>query len=237
MSEIAHFARVRGGVKRAVQLFALVVFLLPGCTGGGSKSAGGPDDSDLIKNENFHKDPIAKFAGTVTIDGQPPKKDCTVFVILTDANHLDENSHGQLPKHFAACNAEGKFAFSTYGRFDGVPAGKYALTFVELHKVVKRAGGGKRKTGSTVPGPSKDGGGGSGGSFAFPDELKNLYADPDKHIKEPRFSLDLKPPGQEDYRFDLAVAGKETAKRPAHGIASISPRELEVPPTSVSAKN
>src|ERR1700722_2435735 len=85
-------------------------------------------DSAFLKNAEFPRERLAKFSGKVTVDGQPPKKDCTVFVILTDPKHLDENAHGILPKYYAACDPEGNFGFSMYDRHDGVAAGKYVVT-------------------------------------------------------------------------------------------------------------
>jgi hypothetical protein len=54
----------------------------------------------------------------------------------------------------------------------------------------------------------------SRGDLQPPDELKNLYNDPDKNAKEEKFKLDLKLPGQEGYQVDLAVAGKEPVETP-----------------------
>jgi hypothetical protein len=231
MSLFARIGRECRSLRFAIYLLAIV--LLAGC-GHGTHAGGQADDSDFLKHENFQKDPIAKFAGTVTIDGQPPRKDCTMFVILTDPKHLDENGRGQLPKHFAACNAEGKFAFSTYGVFDGVAAGKYVATFMELHNFAQGGGGGKAGLGALkASGPSTQG---PGHSYGQPDELKNLFSDPDKNVAVERFVLQLTPPGQEDYHFDLAVAGKEPAKHSPHALGAMSPRHLDIPPDSSTAK-
>jgi hypothetical protein len=226
MSIFARIGRDCRSLRFAADLLAIV--LLAGC-GHGTNAGGQADDSDFLKHENFKKDPLAKFAGTVTVDGQPPRKDCSMFVILTDPKHLDENGLGQLPKHFAACNAEGKFAFSTYGVFDGVAAGKYVVTFMELHKFAQ-AGRGKSGLGAIkASGPAAQG---TGGSYGQPDELKNLFSDPDKNAGIERFVLQLTPPGREDHRIDLAVAGKEPAKHPPHALGAMSPRHLDIPPDS-----
>jgi len=47
-----------------------------------------------------------------------------------------------------------------------------------------------------------------------PDELKNLYNDPERNLKQGTFKLDVKIPGKEDYRFALAVAGKTPILKP-----------------------
>jgi len=95
-----------------------------------------------------------------------------------------------VPKLFTGCDPEGKFSFRTYLAGDGVVAGKYVVTFVALHPPASR-----RVTGVTL--------------FSPPDELKNLYNDPDQNVKDEKFNLDLQSPGKDDYEFDLAVAGMQ----------------------------
>ena len=172
-------------------------------------------DEQFKENSQFSKKPVAKFAGTVTVDGQPPAKDWKLFVILTDAQHLDENAHADKPRLCVACDPEGKFAFGTYDKADGVVAGKYVVTFVELHppvdKAIKGAGVGRPAAFSLGARPH----------YLGPDELKNLYNDPDKNKSDPNFSLDLQPPGKGDYAFDLAVAGKETGVAGPNAVTKI----------------
>jgi hypothetical protein len=148
--------------------------------------------------------PVAKFAGRVTIDGKPPKKNCTLFVILNEARHLDEAAHSDRPMIYAVCDHKGDFAFSTYGRRDGVVAGKYVVTFVELHRprTISKA--------FILVGVDSHG----LDRYRQPDELKNLYNDPDKNIKDASFNLDLEPPGNVDYQFDLVVAGRKPVSEP-----------------------
>ena len=149
---------------------------------------------------------------------QPPgaerREGGKLFVILTDPNHLDEHSRGTLPKLYAMCDADGHFAFGTYDlkhKNDGVVAGKYVVTFVQLHKFTPK-GAAKQKSRRT-PG----GNGESGGyeKYTLPDGLKNLYSDPDHNAKRPEFVLNLQPPGKDDYHFDLTVAGKPPLAKPA----------------------
>ena len=47
-----------------------------------------------------------------------------------------------------------------------------------------------------------------------PDQLKNLYNDPDKNKSIPEFHIDHKAPGRKDYVFDLKLAGKEPVEPP-----------------------
>lgn len=167
----------------------------------------------FAQNREFQVLPVAKFAGRVTVDGRPPKKDGKLFVILTDPKHLDQNALGQLPKTYAVCDADGKFAFGTYdlkNRNDGAVAGKYVVTFVQLHKFTPRPAKGKRSGG---PPPSERPRGRN--RYALPDDLKNLYSDPDNNAKQPAFNLDLQPPGRDDYHFDLAVGDKNPVAKPA----------------------
>jgi hypothetical protein len=69
------------------------------------------------------------------------------------------------------------------------------MTFVQLH-------------------PSKGRVGGLVGLFGPPDELKNLYNDPDVNAQLPQFKVDVAEPGKTDYFFDLKVEGKEPAATP-----------------------
>jgi hypothetical protein len=50
--------------------------------------------------------------------------------------------------------------------------------------------------------------------FAGPDELKNLYNDPEKNKNDAAFLVDVQPPGRTDYQFDLSVAGKDPVIKP-----------------------
>jgi hypothetical protein len=102
-----------------------------------------------------------------------------------------------VPKLFTICDPEGKFSFRTYLAGDGVVAGKYVVTFVALHPPAKS---GRGLMGDTL--------------FSPPDEFKNLYNDPDQNAKEKQFSLNLQPPGKDDYEFDLAVAGQPPVETP-----------------------
>jgi hypothetical protein len=161
-------------------------------------------EEQLKANPGLHRpEPVAKCAGRVTVDAQPPRSDCTLFVVLHRPDHLDEAAHlrGKGYQLFVPCDTEGHFVFE-----NGVEPGKYVITFVELHPRVspKSGGGGARMLrGSVTP-----------RQFTQPDELKNLYNDPDKNIKDPNFNLNLAFPGRDDYQFDLAVAGKEAIEKP-----------------------
>jgi hypothetical protein len=163
--------------------------------------------------------PVAKFAGRVTVDGKSPKKNCTLFVILNDARRLDGASHADHPMIFAACDDKGKFAFSTYGQRDGVVAGKYVVTFVELHRPRPRISKTYISVGVDSGGPDR---------YRQPDELNNLYNDPDKNVKEAAFNVDLEPTGNLGVEFDLTVTGRQPVAEPGPnaftGLAVKRPR-------------
>ena len=155
------------------------------------------------------------FAGRVTVDGQPAAKDLRLFVILNDPQRLDENAHRRATKLYAICNDDGKFAFGTYEKDDGVPAADYVVTFVLLHLPTAGGGrGGGRMRQATGP-----------RHFQGPDELKNLYNDPDKNRKLDEFNLKLPNPEKADYNFDLTVANKDQAQAGPNAVTTIiSPR-------------
>lgn len=173
-------------------------------------------DEQFAKNHEFKKGPVARFAGTVKIDGQMPDLGAKLFVILTDFQHLDANAHVDTPKLYQGCDSKGAFAFATYDRADGVPAGKYVVTFVELNDtnavtgttVASRDFRAKR----TISGAQ---------SFRPPDLLRNLYNDPEKNSKNPLFVLDLNQAGKKDFNFELAVAGQDGVAAAPNAVTSI----------------
>jgi hypothetical protein len=156
---------------------------------------------EQAKEIGFSEQKLAKLVGRVTIDGQPPAQDRSLVVILNDPEHLDATANGKRPKLFIVCGGQGDFAVMA-------KPGKYIVTFVELHQAENPRGA--RPVGRGL-GPS---GAMSRGDLQPPDELKNLYNDPDKNAKEEKFKLDLKLPGQEGYQVDLAVGGKEPVETP-----------------------
>lgn len=151
--------------------------------------------------------PLIKCVGRVTVVGQSPKKDCKRFVILNDPARLDENSKGILPKYYEDCDDDGKFDFSTYDKGDGVPFGKYVVTFVELHReksaASKAAPAGLKSQGASLRA------GGPSMRFWGPDELKGIYSDPEKNAKEPAFILELHEGSSSAHDFALVVGDKQ----------------------------
>jgi hypothetical protein len=205
-------------LKRSALLFVVIQLIVAG-TGGcnNSKNSSQALDNQFKNNPEYKKTAVAQFAGKVTVDGQPPAKDCKLFVILNDVQHLDANAHLAMPKLFAACDAEGNFAFATYDRADGVATGKYVVTFVELHS--PDVAGSNVRSGAAFR--TKRLGGGSK-KYKPPDELQNRFNDPDVNVKDDRFNLNLESPGKADYAFDLSIAGKDAAPVGPNAVTTIT---------------
>ena len=177
----------------ATSWLALVLVTL-GAQGCGGKSAKQALDEAYKQNPKSHPVEIAKFEGKVTIDGLPPSKPKTrLFVILNDPKNLRPGN--KTPKLMGGCDDSGHFRFTTYQPFDGVEVGSYVVTFVQLQ--AKRGFGRNRGT-----------------IFEPPDELHNLYNDPEKNEKVGQFNVVISKPGRSDWEFDLQVAGKETVENP-----------------------
>ena len=137
-----------------------------------------------------------------------------LFVILNDPKHLDENAHRRAPKLAAVCDDDGKFASSAPTIRTTACDGNYIVTFVLLHApsvATAQRHRMRQATGSR--------------HFNGPDELKNLYNDPEQNQKVDEFNIKLAAPGKSDYSFDLAAAGKEPAQPGPNAVTSvISPR-------------
>ena len=180
----------------------LVAVVGEGC-GGSSQTADQAVDQYFKNDSKAKRLTLAKFGGRVIVDGQAPSNETRLYVILNDPQHLTKP--GTTPPTFANCDADGRFAFTTYAPADGVPVGKYVVTFTQLH----------RPHGATK-GPR--GMGRVGGSllreYVGPDDLKNLYNDPQKNVNDTTFVIDVTQPGRDDFEFNLSVDGKEGVATP-----------------------
>ncbi|HET6324181.1 MAG TPA: hypothetical protein VFG04_05735 [Planctomycetaceae bacterium] len=186
-----------------VALFILPI-ALAGCAP--QKSESEAIDRFFKDNPKAKRETVAKFAGHVTVDGQPPEKGSTrLFILLNDPQHLQK-----LPTRFMQVADDGSFEFMTYLAGDGVPVGKYVVEFVQLHPP---RGGRQRQ------------GGGIGRTFVGPDVLKNLYNDPERNQQqdEKTFVVNVEAPGRTDYDFNLAVAGKDPVIAPGKYAATTVP--------------
>jgi hypothetical protein len=192
-------------IRPAERLATLLAIALA-FTGCGPKSAEQALEQAFKENPKATRVEILKFEGTVAVDGQPPNKPGTkLFIILNDPKQPQDPT--KRPKLVGGCDDEGNFFFSTHAARDGVEAGAYVVTFVQLHH--PKALFGHRKS----------------ALFQQPDELKNLYNDPDKNAAIPEFNVEIKQPGRADWRFDLAVAGKEPVTTPGpHAITKLDYR-------------
>jgi hypothetical protein len=170
----------------AVALLALSVF--------GCGRSDGPDRAmeQQMKEFNLSRVSVGKFAGTVTVDGRPPREAFpkqALLVILYDP----KNPTAKSPLH-APCAPDGHFEFHTYSRDDGIPTGSYVVLFAALKRPVLLGKGAK--------------------AFQGLDGLLNRYNDPDKNAQEDRFKVEVAEPGKSDWAFDLELAGKEPVASP-----------------------
>jgi hypothetical protein len=140
---------------------------------------------------NLQKVKLAKFAGTVTVDGQPPSSEGgePLLVMLYNRKEPVKNK----PPLAVDCRKDGSFEFYTYVPGDGVPEGSYVVLFAQL-------------SGAAASGRSQ------------PDALKNLYNDPDKNAQDQDFVVELKSPGKSNYAFDLKVALEDPGKPGPHAV-------------------
>ena len=76
------------------------------------------------------KENVVKFAGTVTIDNQPPAVDRRnpLFVFAYDPKNPPK---GRQVPFSTRCDKNGRFTFNTYGTGDGLPAGSYVVLFAQ----------------------------------------------------------------------------------------------------------
>jgi hypothetical protein len=141
---------------------------------------------------------VAQFAGKVTIDGKPPEleRGHALLVFLYDPKNPPTKDK---PARRATVNKNGDFTFRTYEKADGAPVGSYVVLFAVLQPK-------------------------GHGVFLGPDELKNLYNDPDKNAKNPDLNVTVERPGKTNYSFDLKVAGADHAQPGPHAITKIDRR-------------
>ena len=142
------------------------------------------------------KEAVFPFAGTVTIDGQPPKLEGrqSLIVMLFDTTKPDLKL-SQRP--FVECDDAGKFAFSTYEKGDGIKPGTYVVAVAELMETKPRL-------------------------WLGPDRLNSLYNDPDRNAENRDFKIDHGPSGKKNHEFRLTRAGAEPVENPGpHAVTAI----------------
>jgi len=155
-------------------------FLAGGCKRGDNQSV-----DAFLKQVGPNRPAVYPLAGKVTVDGQAPQfaRPLRLVVMLNDPS-----KPGFAPRFVRQCNDEGDFAFGTYAKQDGVPAGVYVVTFA-VFKVTPQG-------------------------LIGPDQLKNLFNDPDKNALLPDFKFVQGAPGKADYLFDLKVADQTPVEIP-----------------------
>ena len=199
-------ARLLAG--RGVAL-AGVAFLLAGC---GPPTADQALDKAYKDNPGVTRMPVARFEGTVTVDGAPPASGTKLIVILTDPKQPQDQK--KRPRPMARCDEQGHFMFSTTGQGDGVDEGSYILAFLQVKDSLGHFALPIARRVANAPGAANRSG---------PDQLKNLYNDPDKNAEVPEFKVDIKKPGITDAHFNLVVEGKEPVATPGpHAITELS---------------
>jgi hypothetical protein len=139
---------------------------------------------------------VFPLAGRVAIDGQEPHFDKPAYkliVMLNDPQHPDTPIR---ERPFAVADSHGRFAFETYFEGDGVSPGNFIVTFAVLRRRSRKG-------------------------FVSPDQLHNLYNDPDQNSKNPDFVIAHQAPGKTNYTFNLEVAGKEPATAQPRALTEI----------------
>jgi hypothetical protein len=178
--------RARGILFGSLLLLCVVALAVFAASARRASTADQALEAAFKKYPQLQRQPVARFSGQVTIDGQPPGElspQLALFVCL----HRKQSEPAGTSLLRAKCDSTGRFSFNTYAKADGVAVGSYVVTFSKLHRVGRAMLG----------------------AFSPPDELKNLYNDPDKNAQKPEFAIDVKTPGKTDYHFDLNVAGQE----------------------------
>jgi hypothetical protein len=175
--------RALGPTLQAVML-CVCGAMLAGCRGNNADRL-----EQAFRDAGTSKATVAPVAGVVTIDGMVPEP--FTLVMLWDPKKPEA---GVLR---AICDSEGRFAFASYDRGDGVPPGTYVVLFARLNM------------------------GGRLGNFDGPDLLNNLYNDPDKNVADPEFQITVSEPGKSDYHFNLGVAGKPSATPGPHAVTEL----------------
>jgi len=128
---------------------------------------------------------VYPLAGSVTVDRQPPNFKSRRTSIVVLAYDPSKPDRPIWHNPHVTLQSDGSFAFPD----GGLPAGKYVLLFAELTLQKKQGWHG-------------------------PDELKNLYNDPDVNGKKEQFTIDHQAPGKSDYSFNLNVIGENAPQQP-----------------------
>ena len=184
----------RGTAGIACAVTAILAFQSSGC---GRQLASQAVD-DALSRAGKTRDKVFPLAGKLAIDGQSPdlKPGIRLFVMLYDRAKLDA---APAPLFQATCKPNGEFNFNTYLQGDGIPPGKYVMTFVKLRRAFRQG-------------------------YRGPDLLKNLYNDPDVNAKTAELVIDHQPPGRTNYLFELKIADRDPATPGPHAVTTLRSR-------------
>jgi hypothetical protein len=129
--------------------------------------------------------PLFPIAGAATIDGAPPEFTEPKKRLIVMLYDLEKPELPMGSRPHVLVKPDGQFTFSE----DGIGPGHYVLLFAVL-----------RRKGQ--------------GNFIGPDELGNLYNDPELNAKNPEFVIDHQAPGKTDYQINLQVSGRPAITTP-----------------------
>jgi hypothetical protein len=187
--------RVRNFPRLAAVATASVCLVVVGCDGRQST-----EERVKQEYERTGKSPVTvyPFAGTITVDGQPPVASSQTAVLVVVAYDVSKPERRAAGNACAAARPDGSFEF--HG--GGLPPGKYAMLFAELEDSRRLH------------------------SRPAPDGLKNLYNDPEVNGKKSEFVIDHQAPGKKDYTFNLSVASADPPAAPGPKALTKIPRGL-----------
>ena len=138
---------------------------------------------EAAKASGIKRTTVYPLSGRVSIDNQAPTFKGRRAALVVMAYDASKPDR-PASGSYVTVNAEGTFEFPD----GGLPPGKYVLLFAALNH--------RKKQG-----------------MIGPDQLKNLYNDPDVNAKKEEFVVNLESAGKTDCQINLAVTG-ETAKSP-----------------------
>jgi hypothetical protein len=175
---------------------SLLVAIVALCGGCSTRQSADESLNKALANAGQIRQKVYPLAGRITIDGAPPhiEKPANKIVVMLNDPLKPDAPIGERP--FAVVDSHGAFAFETYFNGDGVEPGKYVVTFAMLRKKGRKG-------------------------FVGPDQLNNLYNDPEQNSKDPDFVIVHQAPGKTSYAFNLEVAGKEPATAQPHALTEI----------------
>ncbi len=173
----------------------LAALVFAGCSG--SRSADEKTDAAL-RAQGLTRVPVYPLAGKVTVDAQPPQTRGNPLIVMLNDLSKPDVPFRQRPH--VQVKEDGQFAFDTYTHGDGVCAGKYVVTIAQFKNSKKKG-------------------------LLGPDQLKNLYNDPDKNSEIKDFVIDHQSPGRKNYVFALEVAGRDLLPASPHALIELSNRK------------